>query len=413
MKSSLQAPNGSTGFSMRLRIGVGVFLVLLVVSFFYSVNGQWSDYMPEARQFPSVRNRKASGGSGFYDLVKKIGKARSSWELPYRDLSKVSNGILVIVGPSEVPGNYDVDEILAWVAKGNDLIYLDGFTYRFERRVLDKLALEWRATRKRSYDQIIAANYGSPLFQHVDHLVVSTSGRLIDDGNIRALCKDKDGIVFGQVRHGQGRILLGCDAQFLANRHLADKDDWSNFQFLANWISQQSGNTEKTILFDERCHGFSTGGNIFAYALKGPVGFVVGQLFIILFIALIGSFQRFGTPETISRRRKPSNLEFLEGLKNTYRRAEANKLVADVIGRNFRLKLAKAVGVAASESSARIAQVGAENYGLDRNQVLKLLAQVEYFEKSEGKLLDQGVLAFAKGCETVSKEVELAKKERG
>lgn len=400
-------------FAKRMRIGVGIFLLMLVASFFVSINGEWSDYMPEARSFPSVRNRKASGSSGFYELMSRLGKYRKSWELPYRDLSKVHNAVLVIVGPSDAPGSYDVDEILAFVAQGNDLIYLDSFSYRFERRILEKLSIDWHATKKKSANQIIFPESSLPLFEHVERLVVSTSGRLAAHSNMLPLCKDKDGIFFGEIKHGQGTILLGCDPQLLANRHFADNEDWSNFQFIANWIAKQSGNSERTILFDERCHGFSRGGNIFAYSLKGPVGFVVGQLLLILLIALIGSFQRFGAPETVSRQRKPSNLEYLEGLKNTYRRAEANKLVADVIGRNFRLKLAKAVGVPASESNAKIAQVGAENYGLDRNEVLKLLAQVEYFEKSEAKAVAQGVLVFAKGCEALNNEVELAKKERG
>jgi hypothetical protein len=122
-----------------------------------------------------------------------------------------------------------------------------------------------------------------------------------------------------------------------SNGRLDDARTWDGFQFLLNWFDK----SEHFVLFDERCHGYSGSQNVFAYLLKSYSGPPLLQAAVILLLAVISAHQRFGEVVRVTRKRPISNLEFVEGLANTYRRSGAALLASTIIFSDFRNRVAK------------------------------------------------------------------------
>lgn len=303
-------------------------------------------FWPETEILISVFNKKPSGLSGLHDIVSKIGQKSMTWQLPYRNLADVK-GMLVIFQPTESLSELDAKQILDWVDKGNDLIYFDHFSYKLTRRLIDKLNIETKDGDDLVDKKIELAKKAAPEFARVPALMLSAERRLSGGTPLLA---DKSGTLISLVKHGKGRVLLGTVPSLCSNRRLSNQEAWPNFQFIANWFSTANG----AIIFDERCHGFSSATNVFHFLLRGPTGLIFWQLMLILAVGVFSAAQRFGAMRQIVVTRKISNLEFIYGLSNAFRRARANTAVLEIIGQSFKNRLCKALGISPHESSENI-----------------------------------------------------------
>jgi len=330
--------------SLKKRLLVQI-CTLLLVSFGAVVTGmtvdqQMDNFMPESHTLPSVFNHKPSGTSGVMEIATKAGINCKEWVLPYRQLPLI-NGALVIISPSESLADFESKQILNWVKRGNDLIYIDHFDYKFTRRLLKELEVD--ATEGTSLvDSKVALTGSKPEFSHVNALTITSDMRLT---GAPPLISDTSGILFSSLKHGRGRIIIGTVPSLVSNRRLAVPQDWPNFQFFVNCLRTAHGD----VWFDERCHGFSNNANVFVYLMRGATGAVVLQLLLALAIGVISSSQRFGRRELLQDKRKNSNLEFIYGLSNAYKRAKANGASLEIIGTAFRTKLCKALGISPYE----------------------------------------------------------------
>jgi hypothetical protein len=323
---------------------------LLIISFGAVVTGmaveqQKDNYLPESHTLPSVFNRKPSGTSGLKEIAGKSGIKCKEWVLPYRQLPLIK-GVLVIISPSESLADFESKQILNWVKDGNDLIYLDQFDYKFTRRLLSEIAVD--ATEGTALvDSTIKFDSSKPEFTHVSELTVTTDMRLT---GAPALVSDASGIIVGTLKHGKGRILIGTVPSLVSNRRLSTPSEWPNFQFFVNCLRKSGGD----VWFDERCHGFSNNANVFVYLMRGATGAAVLQLLLALTLGVASSAQRFGRTERLENKRKISNLEFIYGLSNAYKRAKANAASLEIIGSVFRTKLCKAMGISPYEPTERV-----------------------------------------------------------
>ncbi|MCC7528537.1 MAG: DUF4350 domain-containing protein [Candidatus Melainabacteria bacterium] len=303
-------------------------------------------FWPETEILISVFNRKPSGLSGMKDIVTKIGQKNRTWQLPYRNLTD-TKGMLVICQPTESLSELDAKQILEWVHKGNDLVYFDHFSYKLTRRLIDKLGIKSKDGDDLVDKKLAVTQTSVPEFAHVPSLLVSAERRLIGG---TALLADKSGTLVTLVKHGKGRVLLGTVPSLCSNRRLSNQEAWPNFQFLANWMSTVNG----AVIFDERCHGFSSATNVFHFLLRGPSGLVFWQLMLVLAVGVFSAAQRFGAMRQVVVARKISNLEFIFGLSNAFRRARANTAVLEILGQSFKNRLCKALGISPHESSENI-----------------------------------------------------------
>jgi len=387
-----------TGAEKPNRIWWQLFALLLVSGMVvYSglaFDEQKDKFWPETEILISVFNKKPSGLSGMHELLRKIGVKITTWQMPYRNLPDIK-GMLVIFQPTESLSESEAKQILDWVSKGNDLVYFDHFSYKLTRRLIDKLNVDTKDGEDLSDVKLKPEFSKAKEFAHVTSLLISAERRL-SGGN--PLLQDKSGALITEVKHGKGRILLGTVPSLCCNRQLAKEEAWPNFQFLCNWLSTASG----AVLFDERCHGFSSATNVFHFLLRGPTGLIFWQLMLILAVAVVSTAQRFGAVRQSLVVRKISNLEFIFGLSNAFRRARANTAVLEILGQTFKHRLCKALGISPHETSENIVNAWKSSRYSGAANVEELIANYER-ALSKKHLSDSELRTLVGSCDKIAR----------
>lgn len=343
---------------------------------------QLQNYMPEAKTLASIFNKKPSGLSGLAELVKKVGLTSHPWLLPYRNL-RSARGMLVIVAPSASPAEFEAEQILKWVEAGNDLVYLDHFSFKMTRRILEQLHLNINDTAD-FHDIAVPVDISKPEFAHVPSLVL-TADTMVKGGDPVVSYQEKT--IFSLLKHGKGRILIGTAPNICVNRRLSEPGNWANFQFLVNWMSTATGE----ILFDERCHGFSDSGNVFVVLGRNATGAVFVQLMLLLAVAVYSASKRFGEPKTPPDLRKISNLEFINGLSNAYRRAKANGAILEITGQALRNRLCKLLSISPHEPTEKIIEAWKLRQQANPNSALNTINVVGFLEQFDKALQQKQV----------------------
>ncbi len=348
--------------------------------------------LPESRAFPSTMNRRATGYSGLCELTAKVGHSSRCWQLPYRRLKEVK-GTLVVIQPDQSLASFEVDQVLDWVRSGNTLIYLDHFIFGFERRLIKKLGFD--AAMARRLDEVVVPVKGAkPEFSHVSSIVVTAENRL--EGGT-ALISDEEGAVLSEKKHGDGRVLVGVMPSLCANRRLTSQPEWSNFQLMVNLF----GTTGGEILFDEFCHGYSQSSNVFVFLARGPLAPLSFQVLLMALIAVVSLSQRFGSTNVLPVSRRISNLEFVNGLANAYRRARANDLVWEVISHASRSRLLKALGVSPHEPNEKVVTAWSDATGASPGEIEEYLARSQSALEG-GKVPDEELIALVASCDKIT-----------
>lgn len=141
-----------------------------------------SRYVPETMTDTSTYNKKPTGYAGCFDLSEKLKNSTKRWQRPYRDLQEP--GTLVVVGPSQFLQDFEMEQILKWVNEGNDLIYMDFFTFRITgKSLLERLSL--KAIESTGVTDIEVTPAKDPHCEHVDKLNISAETRLVKtDGSV-------------------------------------------------------------------------------------------------------------------------------------------------------------------------------------------------------------------------------------
>jgi len=316
-------------------------LLLVLVSVFSVISGLNLDekmqaFIPEVRIFPSTFNKRQTGLSALYEVAEQAHLLCGAWQKPYRELQN-SGGILVVVAPSNSISQAELGQILTWVKAGNELVFLDDFFLDSSRAVLRDLGL--RLVEGFPVNQ---ASYGAsrPIreFAHVPHLVVSARSRIIGG---RPLIEDEHGAFLTELEVGRGRVLVGTTPGFCSNMSITEPGLWPDFQFLVNWLGTARG----AVMFDERCHGFSSSSNLFYFLLQQPPGFVFCQLMLLLIVAVASHHQRFGQIQIVQQKRKISNLQFISGFANTYQRVGGGLAALEIIVQDFRVWLCRQLNI--------------------------------------------------------------------
>ena len=321
---------------------IAVSIVAVFFGLKYDQGGE--NFLEEARLMPSIFNQKQSGLMALYELATKAGLHSEAWQRAYRELQDVK-GTLVMIGPTQIISDAEFDQISKWVNQGNQFIYLDSFGLDNGKAFLKSLHLKVRQIHPVS-DRVLKPKQ-IPETTLVPDLTISAKARVFGG---KEVLRDEYGPLIVEVDHGKGRILVGSVPQLCSNRNISDEKNWSNFQFLMNWLSTTDG----TIYFDERCHGYSGSGNVFIYVMRGWLGPVIMQLLAIFLIAVLSSHQRFGELVRAKNSREISNLEFINGLANAYERSGATFAALEIIVQDFRKKLCRLINVSPHSTDQEI-----------------------------------------------------------
>lgn len=403
-------------------------LALVVVCSFLvyaslSSDKQLNKIMPEARTWASSTNLRPSGMSAFFELTEKLFSPQrlvKKWELPYRILGgskkataqvesdsamlsacqppPMVHGVLIIISPDQSLANFEIEEILSWVERGNYLVYLDSFVLRTSRRLLDKTAMTVRQLEPPATDKKSDPRFDVKYYDHLRQLTVSADHSIKGGSKVATV----DGAcIIAEKEYGKGRILVASCPSLVSNRQINQAQYWSNFQFLYNWLAT----TEGEIFFDERCHGLSQGINVFYYFLRGPAGCVLAQIGLLLLVAVLSTNQRFGAITPIKVSRQISNLEHINGLSNTYMRAKAKQAVIEIIWQNTRLKLCKFLQISPHESSERLLEELKANGG---EQTSSMAMTADRCEKAivNRDLSDDQLIELVESCDKISQSTD-------
>jgi hypothetical protein len=375
-----------------------IFIIGALIGLVIIFDQDLANLVPETRSFASTFNSRESGISGLWQLTAKAGLPAITWQMPYRNLGQTS-GMLVIVAPTDLPADFECKQILAWVAAGNDLVYLDDFTVKFTRRLLQDLAIDATQKERLTDSPLLPANLPDGkhgYFSHVQALVVSCDTRLVKKQKLTPIVADQYGIIVGAIDYGKGHVLIGSTPSFVANRRFAERSNWSNFQFLINWFRQSPGQ----IIFDERCHGFSNAKNVFAYIFHGPFAFFFAQLCLIALAAIVSYSQRFGALIKVRQDRKVRLTNFVEAQARMLVRARSNNLVFSIIRQQLRSRLARLTMLSAIDSDQAIVDRLPEAF--DRQAVFALLNCPVNID-SEEQMSNEELLGKIADCDKITK----------
>ncbi len=372
-----------------------------------SFDREMEKFLPEGVALASTYNRKPSGLSAISEIARQVGYSCQTWEAPYRQLNDTVHGVLVIVDPVQSLQEFECEQILEWVDKGNRVIFVDQFLYPFTRLLLDKVGCKVEEMDAGLEEEPVSVNQEQPEFKHIQKIVV-TADTLVKGGR-EILPHDDNGALIVEVQHGAGSIVVSTIPALWTNRRLVKKESWQNFQLFTNLVGDPKGD----VMFDERCHGFTGASNVFIFLARGPVGLVVAQLLLILAVGCISNWQRFGAATVIDRSRKISNLEFIYGLANAYRRAKANTTVLEIIGQGFRHKICKDAGVSPHDANDKLVESWRAQAGdADAGNLAAYLADYDRRLQSE-QLSDNDLKALICSLDKISeRSKELVSKRK-
>lgn len=366
---------------------------------------------PEVTLNASTFNKRQTGYSGFLELCQRSHLKPEIWEMPYRDLTE-KKGTLIVVAPIYTASSFELEEILKWVHKGNNLVYLDYFAFGSGRKFLQALDIDTADASINVRDQpmhLNANDRAEQLHDHVGDLVISANQRLT--GVEAPLVSDDKGAFLTEIKYGDGRCLVGTVPTLASNLRFGEKSNWDNFQFLLNWLRSVADKDGK-IWFDERAHGYSAATNLFIAITRGPIGLLLMQLFIVFLIVLVSLGQRFSAKVPVPVVRKISNLEYIEGLANTYQRAKAYDMAYSIVFAQLKNRLCRALsrspeddlqelaarwGEAIGEKSEVCAtflqssQAATENRHLPQEQFSKLMKECDLLTAKSAELLGMRV----------------------
>lgn len=304
-----------------------------------------SNLLPEAAVVPSTFNQRPSGVSALKEVLERQPLQVNTWQKPYRLLDKIK-GTMLMIRPQYSPEPYELDLLLSWVKAGNNLVFLDIFFNPFYKQTLaEKLQLRWEPEILSQQPQkVFPAPTNDGLYSHVGQVTAVNKGYL--QGGVPLLSESSKAVLV-EVPYGKGTIMLGTIADVCSNSRVADQKQHGNFQLLANWLMLHG----HAVYFNEYCHGHQQGTTFVSYLAGSWVGLVCVQLLLIFTIYLASSWQRFGQAMPVVSARRISNLEHINALADTYRRAKAGNLILEILDHNLRLKLSRALCLSSRESN--------------------------------------------------------------
>lgn len=357
--------------SPRRRNAFALIALLAVISASNALRRDWATvvakYLPETVANASTHNIRPTGYEGMFELLKRLGKHPEHWQRSYRELN--APGALVMVAPSNPAQDFEIDQILSWVSKGNDLVYMDYFALSTGKGLLRKMSCK-------AFDSVSVTNKDivpekSTLTDHVVKVNLSAEARLDTEteGAASVIAKDENGSLIVEVPFGQGRCLICASPGMCANLRITDENSRGNFQLLSNWLSDSPGK----IYFDEKCHGYLDSTDFFHWILHGKYGPFFVELFLLSAVAIWSLNQRFGPVRPVFSPRRISNLEFIDGMAHTYRKAHAHDTAWSLLFNSFKTRLCKGLGVSQSETPETLAKIWSEATGIEERSLREFL----------------------------------------
>lgn len=304
----------------RRRIGIIVCIVLgiLILSTLLVV--------PLGNQLNSgsTYGRSPDGYAAWYAFMKERKKLPiQRWQKPFQYLlerqEEKTTTFLRIYGKINyfLIGNNEIK----WVKKGNTLVVLGVRT------------------------TVTEAPFSSKHKSSSGSIVIDTTRR--EKTAKKVILGDKFGAIVWEEKRGQGRLIYATTPYLAANAY---KNNLGNYEFLAKLI--ESSKPSK-VLIDEYIHGYKDteirdaegGKNLLNYLIKTPLTPIFIQGIFILFIAILAKNHRLGNALTLTSSPVNNTEAYVGALAAVLQKAENHQFILEVIGREEKLQIQKALGL--------------------------------------------------------------------
>lgn len=121
---------------------------------------------------------------------------------------------------------------------------------------------------------------------------------------------------------------------------------------------------------------------------------------LIFAVALLSLNQRFGPVKRVSNPRRISNLEFIDGMAQTYRKAKASDTAWSILFVSFKTRLCKALGAAPETPTEDLANSWAEITGLSPKECTEFLNRAIKAESTH--ITNEELLELVASCDRLS-----------
>jgi hypothetical protein len=273
----------------------------------------------------STFNRAPDGYGAWYADLEKQGVPVQRWRKPTQDLSTSTdaNGqIFVQINP---PPLYELSpDDQQWIEQGNTWILLGA----------PALVSPAPFTTQHESEQ--------------GQVTIETRRRHNLIGAETSLLGDRFGAIVWSAPLGKGQVIYSV-APFLAANAYQDKA--GNFAFLTQIVRQSSQN-KAPIWVDEYLHGYKEAaiakkeeGNWISYLGNTPLLLVLFQGTLIVLVLIWSKNRRLGLPMPLSNPQSENSEAYIQALAGVLRKAGRSEFVMEVVGREERLQIQKALGL--------------------------------------------------------------------
>ena len=276
----------------------------------------------------STYGRYADGYGAWYEYMSSRGTPLQRWQKPFSQLidrqdsepvtyiqiySKVHFQQSKLIPPQLTASEKD------WLEKGNILAIIG------------------------IYQPVTAADFNSLLSQGDRQIKIATTRR--NPSSVQTILGDRFGAVVWEKKVGKGKVIYATTPHLAANAY---QDSTDNYEFLAELVSEN-----KQIWVDEYIHGYKDNEiiaqeqkqDLLTYLVQTPLFPLFIQLIIIIVVAVIVAFRRFGQPVTVNNAMVDNSMAYIEALSGVLAKANCTDFVVTTIVRDEQLKLQKKLGL--------------------------------------------------------------------
>jgi hypothetical protein len=358
--------------------------------------------------FPRARfeDKKPLGGKGLHLLLDGEGYKTKLQSDPLRVIPKDAR-VWLLLDPQTLLSEKDAKVLLQWINDGGVLVWSNlqtsGQAYNWWAADEPQDGTEYMRKKLRlSSTTINEALVGPdrsilPILEPVQspqgtygagaHNVSISLNTFLINSKHEALIGAKKKLQLALVNYGKGRIIISADALIFTNYGLAQDDNAILVtNLIRNDVPRGAG-----IYFDQRvaiAPPQELPHTLLYYLWQIPLRWVWIQLLLagLLLWAFYG--RRIGKPMPIPVQQPVTRAsQFAVAMAALYQKARRPKVVADVLGKEFRRTIVRRTGASPMDNAAILAERCSEMTGLPREQIRKLLEQIEKPVRSDADVL--------------------------
>jgi hypothetical protein len=349
----------------------------------------------------STYNRAPDGYGAWYAFMSKRGTEVQRWQKPFEDFAKNQDAkppsTLLRISSKLIPEDVS-DTEKKWVEQGNTLV---------------KLGVRAPVTPA-PFSSLHPASAGE---------IKIDTGRRYPSAKKQVL-DDQFGAIVWKKPVGKGTVYFASTSHLAANAY---QDFPGNYEFLAGLVTQEGGEQEiegtqqdlavkliqnssdpqsqqtskilNKVWVDEYIHGYKDPevlereyeGNLFTYLAKTPLFPVLIQGTIILLVAILAGWNRFGQPVTLSAPQVDNSEAYIQALAGVLQKANSTDFAVEIIGKEEQLQLQKALLLGqGSLSSETLTNAWVEQTGRKAAELSELLPSPSH----KRRISDSDLLAW-------------------